>query len=176
MGLVKRPRICYTPHTEEVVSFTGMFWHPSWWLQNFTQSRNLLSIQINRFYIGPNFVMPKKCLPAAFNLHFGKGQYIETILLCTIFWSSLSPTTYLSIQWQIFALSSQFFFHINWNSFSDLTLGLVFKFNLIIAIHDSSVVFNKGESSEGYPTSFSVTKAGTVFPGRDSLISVWANF
>ena len=38
-AFVKRLCRCCTPHTENVVSLTDMFWHPSGWLQNSTWSR-----------------------------------------------------------------------------------------------------------------------------------------
>ena len=122
-GSVKRPHMCYIPHTEEVVSFTGMFWHPSRWLQNFPQSRNLLSIQINAFSL---------CQKTVLRFPFGKGQYMETILLCMIFWSGPGPP--LTYPFDRVLPLARHFFRVNWNSFSDMTLPVVFRFDLTITI------------------------------------------
>lgn len=101
---------CYIPHTEEVVLLLDMFWHPSGWLQDSTWPSNLLCIHIDRSCIGPNFRTPKTCPPAPFNLHFGKGQDIETILLCILFWSTQFYHLLIYLQCWKFTLSSSFFF------------------------------------------------------------------
>lgn len=124
-GVWKRPRVCYIPHTEKVVSFTGMFQHPSRWLQNFTQSRNLLCIQIDAISLRQKTVS---------QFPFGKGRCIEGIWLCTIFWPGLRSTTYLPIWWQSFTLRWSLFSCKLKNSFSDMTLQVIFRFHLTVTI------------------------------------------
>lgn len=124
-GVRKRPRVCYIPHTEEVVSFTGVFQHPSRGLQNFTRSRNLLCIQINAMSLRQKTVS---------QFPFAEGQCIEGIWLCTIFWPGPRSTTYLPIWWQSFTLSSSLFSCKLKNSFSDMTLQVIFRFDLTVTI------------------------------------------
>lgn len=113
---------------------------------------------------------------------FGKSRCIEGIWLCMIFWPGPRSTTYLPIWWQSFTLSWSLFSCKLKNSFSDMTLQVIFRFHLTVTIPWSSGAFQQNSvffwntPSERQPHLLSCPQSWKGFPAGDSLTSVWANF